>query len=625
MSILTGLIIIVAMVVLAQKTESILDFAFRERAPKIAPQNDVAAVFAGESRIIDVLANDENAVPEDGERLSIVVSPSCGAAEPTTGGILYISTDRCVGPQLFAYCVSRGDECPTASVTVTVAAAPADGAPRPSGGDLIASRGAGEESPASRDPALTGATSDDTADAPPARTPPPASEQPAPVIAETAPDARTAAPTASLRGRAGDQTLDVDVARAGEAPTTLAAATPQAPPAPDRGAGLDGALSGDDANPPRIGATRSPGAPSGDGGVSAPGQAVIAAIQPIAPAPRPQDASAPQLNAAPRIDDGAVTAPPEGDATQAEILAALTDDADQPEWTPGARPDVSAIETEPSPPEAPPTEVAALTPEADEGTLEQARDAAVEDIRAAAAAAAASCPATVESTAAAGGSSLVTVTSDCRAGDAFELEHGDLRFGATFDGAGIARVTLPVMDDKAGVVARFASGDTVAAELNVNWRELAKTQRIAVAWTDLVDLNLHAFEYAADFGEEGHVWQDRPRGFRLVRRTGGGYLDSFPAVTAEGQSIEVYTFWISRRSPRGVARIALDYASRGDLPEGAFCADGPLASPGYTVVRSTGGVAEAPSRGRFAPAPCGQALDQSVRYAAGALPDLEIE
>lgn len=654
MSILTGLIIIVAMVVLAQKTDSILNFAFREEVAKIAPQNDVDVVFAGESKVIDVLANDENAAPDDGARLNIVVAPSCGAAEPTEDGILYISNDRCVGPQLFAYCVSRGDECPTASVTVNVAAAPAEEPEAP----VVAARPAPAEAPS---PPIANETA--AAEPPaPARARPTAGEDagaPPVVAASPAPEAddegasEAPAVVAEREPSGPSDTL----AAADEAPSTRLVA---APTSPARTAPPDPTLGDDDAEIPQVAATRFPGAPEE---APAPGasEAVIAAIQPIAPLPEQAEPLAPQPGAAPRISDAPVPAPrrdpelpEESEPALADLrldagseraepaaaddgaaaasasagsqeVAALPRAAGEVDWTPGARPDVSALAEAPPPPETPPTEIATLIPDDGERTIDKAQEAAADEIRADAESRAASCPATIESTAGPGGSSLVTVTSDCRAGDAFELVHAGLRFGAVFDGNGVARVTLPVIDDKGGVAARFLSGDEVAGPLNVNWRELAKTQRVAVAWDGGVDLNLHAFEYAASFGEEGHVWEESPRGFRLVRRSGGGYLDSFPAQVEDGQSIEVYTFWISRRSPRGVARIALDYASRGGLPEGAFCADGPLASPGYVVVRSTGGVAETPRRGRFAPAPCGQTLDDSVRYASGALPDVEIE
>ena len=139
-----------------------------------------------------------------------------------------------------------------------------------------------------------------------------------------------------------------------------------------------------------------------------------------------------------------------------------------------------------------------------------------------------------------------------------------------------------------------------------------------------MNLDLHAFEYSAGFGADGHVWEQNPRGFCDVRRLGGGYHTSYPSVVIDGQSIEVYTFWANRRARPGFMRFAVDHASRGDIASGEFCGQGPLASPLYTVVRAERGIITTVSQSSFAPAACGQALDGSVRYANGALADLRI-
>lgn len=127
MSVLTGLIIVIAMAVLAQRSDELIDFFFSKAPARIAPQDDAATGAAGASVFIDVLANDENAGPHDAAKLRIVTSPGCGAAEATEAGVLYIANSSCQTEQSFTYCVSRGDECPTATVTVTIT----DAAPLP--------------------------------------------------------------------------------------------------------------------------------------------------------------------------------------------------------------------------------------------------------------------------------------------------------------------------------------------------------------------------------------------------------------------------------------------------------------------------------------------------------------
>lgn len=120
-SILTGLLLVVGMVVLGQRAEEILAYLLREPAPRIAPMDDAATVAPGAVLRIDALANDANATPEDAANLRILSSPACGAAEIAANGVLYIANQHCSGRQMVVYCVTRGDECPRATITIEIA------------------------------------------------------------------------------------------------------------------------------------------------------------------------------------------------------------------------------------------------------------------------------------------------------------------------------------------------------------------------------------------------------------------------------------------------------------------------------------------------------------------------
>ncbi|MEL7465699.1 MAG: hypothetical protein AAFN79_16645 [Pseudomonadota bacterium] len=624
MSILTGLVIVVAMATLAQRSDSLLDFVMREEAPKVAPQNDEAVMFAGDARVIDVLQNDENAAPENRENVRIVVSPSCGAAEATSEGVLYISNELCVGPQLFAYCVQQGDECPSASVTVNVAAA----AP----GTLQLSRQDQATTTQSQAPA---AAPQITAAASPSRQPSvgTGSTASAPRIVD-----ETAAPRVAAANPSSRSSPSAGLGAAPQAPTqeqpfverntVVAAVRPEAPARVPVGRLASAPLIDDgsvDGPAPSLSALSDDSEPD----------VIGAASRPSFTAPR---------------DEAGITggndAGGEAEAVRVAALPSATGEATEVQPS-AAQPDVSAIATQPSEPEAPLTEVARLQDPSNGDSAAAIRDDAVSAARrptasgdaptarlqptqpvtgAVSAPSSAGCgPVETRSIASAGAFSRVSIASACRANAAYVIEHAGLSFGGRLDEAGNGDIEIPVMAENGAAAIRFTDGSGERFSLNFNWRELELTLRVAVAWTDPVDLDLHAFEYAAPFGADGHVWEESPSGFRRVRRSGGGYLANYPATTEGGQSVEVYTFWANSRARRGVARIALDHASRGDVPDGAYCADGPLASPEYVVVRSERGDVKSTARGRFSPAACGLALTQDARYASGALRDLRID
>lgn len=558
MSILTGLVIVVAMATLAQRSDQLFDFFFSEKEASIAPQNDTLTLFAGESEVIDVLANDENAKPEDQANIHILVSPSCGAAEASDGGVLYISNDRCVGAQLFAYCVRRGDECASASVTVNVAAA----APGREGASQL------------------------TAEA----------QQP------------------KLQPRLHPK-------RQAEATQTVAAPAPASDPAPA----------------------------GGDANQASESREVIAAIRTVGPS----SAAAPRLRTpVPVIDDGGLApiiaadaAPKEEAGIFQRLFSAPSDEpapsdtraleapprvaglGDTQRWRPGAAPDVSQIAVGEANVE---TEIRIAAVQTDDAgstrDRAQAEEAAQLPLSPAATASTglAACTPTLSTRPGQGGMVRIDVEADCHASRTFALLHAGLEFGGRVSADGVAEMEIPVLEISPEISARFDDGAVATAPLNFDLRAVEQTHRVAIAWTAAVNLDLHAFEYSAGFGADGHVWEQNPREFRDVRRPGGGFHSSFPAAVIDGQSIEVYTFWANRRTQPGFMRIVVDHASRGEVAKGEFCGQGPLAGPGYTVVRAERGVITDRALSGFIPANCGQSIGVDVRYSNNALADLKI-
>ena len=564
MSILTGLVIVVAMATLAQRSDQLLDFFFSEKEASIAPQNDTLALYAGQSQIIDVLANDENAKPEDDANIHILVSPSCGAAEASDGGVLYISNDRCVGAQLFAYCVRRGDECASASVTVNVEAAVA-----------------GRE--------IT-----------PLQT-----------------------PQVQLQPRQQPQQ---------QIETTQSAAAPEptAEISPTRAIGYDNAT--------RVDANQAPAS-----------REVIAAIRTVGPS----TAAAPRRRTpVPVVDDGGRAPVTAADATPKEelgifqrLFSAPSDEpapsetqaleapprvaslGDTERWRPGAAPDVSQIagseadvETE--------IRIAAVQTDNIGSTREraQAQEAAQlpQSPAATAPASQGACTPNLSTRPGQGGMVRIDLAAECYASRTFVLLHAGLEFGGRFSSNGVAEMEIPVLEVASEIDVRFDDGSVATAPLNFDLRSVEQTHRVAIAWTAPVNLDLHAFEYSAGFGADGHVWEQNPREFREVRRPGGGFHSSFPAAVIDGQSIEVYTFWANRRTQPGFMRIVVDHASRGEVANGEFCGQGPLANPGYTVLRAERGAITDRTLSGFTPANCGQSLGVDVRYSNSTLADLKI-
>lgn len=120
MTILTGIALTVALGAVVQRSEL---FSPPQTADLIEPRDDVAAFAPGVAALIDVIANDPGARPEDGRRLLILRAPACGTAWRHAGQVLYRSGIDCDGAQSLRYCVPQGDACAEAELRLTLDAA----------------------------------------------------------------------------------------------------------------------------------------------------------------------------------------------------------------------------------------------------------------------------------------------------------------------------------------------------------------------------------------------------------------------------------------------------------------------------------------------------------------------
>ena len=78
--------------------------------------------------------------------------------------------------------------------------------------------------------------------------------------------------------------------------------------------------------------------------------------------------------------------------------------------------------------------------------------------------------------------------------------------------------------------------------------DLDRITMVAVVWKGGVNLDLHAFEYAAKLSDENHVWAGAPssrwQAEERKRRDsrGHGFISFASDGSSEGDQIEVYTF-----------------------------------------------------------------------------------
>ena len=142
----------------------------------------------------------------------------------------------------------------------------------------------------------------------------------------------------------------------------------------------------------------------------------------------------------------------------------------------------------------------------------------------------------------------IEVSAPCLAEQSVRVSQGDLEVDWKLDAKGRLSVDLPAFSDQAVVTVAFANGE--ARSLYLEIPEVRDIFRAALVWEGQKVLALHALEYDAAYGGDGHVHAgsiDQTRtGSFLVLGDGSGAM------------AEVYSFPKADASRRGVVRLSAE-------------------------------------------------------------------
>jgi len=216
----------------------------------------------------------------------------------------------------------------------------------------------------------------------------------------------------------------------------------------------------------------------------------------------------------------------------------------------------------------------------------------------------------------------LVIVSPCHAGSIAELRYSGLRLAIPLDAAGEAELDVLGFETRSPAVLWFRDGQEIAFDLPfVGMRRLT---RVGLVWDSPVVLDLHAFEFGAEVYGDGHVFPGNRRSFDTIRRSGGGFLTTYAAISGIGQNMQIYSFWRRPGGDGGVIDLAVDYASRSRdaLPE--TCGDGRFAAPAFVVLRSVDGERERPLNRRLSALSCGGTAEGSLRLIEAAIDDVII-
>ncbi len=162
------------------------------------------------------------------------------------------------------------------------------------------------------------------------------------------------------------------------------------------------------------------------------------------------------------------------------------------------------------------------------------------------------------------GQTLISVTSGCHANQKLIIEYAESRITRELNENGKDSFTLDCFaGDKTNI--NFHFGDKLRISRKPVTRDLDKITKVALIWSGKIDLNLHAFEYMANHGDKGHIWEQQPSDFRKATQKTGiygkghGFLSTYKSKLDKDTNLEVYTFVNTPEQKHGVIKLALNH------------------------------------------------------------------
>jgi hypothetical protein len=150
----------------------------------------------------------------------------------------------------------------------------------------------------------------------------------------------------------------------------------------------------------------------------------------------------------------------------------------------------------------------------------------------------AACSIWVVVTTAAGAMLDTSIYAPCDRGADVRVDHAGLTFDARVGDDGQLMMMVPALIDEATVTVTFADGRSQSDTTFVT--DLRQVERVALQWTGPADLSLHAYEFGAQFGEDGHIHAGHPQ---VPEAEGHGFLTVLgdPEIVG-GHRVQVYSY-----------------------------------------------------------------------------------
>lgn len=142
----------------------------------------------------------------------------------------------------------------------------------------------------------------------------------------------------------------------------------------------------------------------------------------------------------------------------------------------------------------------------------------------------------------------------CAPNTRIAIRQGHLVFDSMTDDSGRFHTAVPGLDRMATFDAEIA-GET--KRVNVDIPDFEVFDRVALQWQGQTGLNIHALEFGATHGGDGHIWAGKPQSAQRADNARGGFLTRLGLETLrDGRMAEIYVFPAGQAHRSGAVRIS---------------------------------------------------------------------
>lgn len=167
------------------------------------------------------------------------------------------------------------------------------------------------------------------------------------------------------------------------------------------------------------------------------------------------------------------------------------------------------------------------------------------------------CGLSVSATPTEGARVALDIMDPCQPHTRLVIEHSGLNLTGRTDVMGLLTMDIPAFENPAFFTVRTPDGTSDSALAIVP--DLQEYYRVGVQWNENRQLELHALEFGAAYGEAGHTWLNNAGSVDRAVAGEGGYVVQIGALDVESPMLaQVYSFPRDTLDGTGTVRLTIE-------------------------------------------------------------------